>query len=146
MIRNFVVEISSVRAVSWHGRLSSCMKSSECAGEISSDGFNVLAMFCPWDEKLSRLIISRRVFWKQASYSSLFWEELGLCLCFVLSSHGNVQSLENPTALRGSPTLLLYLTSSGFLPLSEFIGAAAVLTDLNTNQPVSHCILHLPWK
>lgn len=28
------------------------MKSSECAGESSSDGFNVLVMFCPWDEKL----------------------------------------------------------------------------------------------
>lgn len=67
-------------------------------------------------------------------------------MCFVLCSHRNVQSFENPTALRCSPTLLLYLMSSGFLPLSEFIGAAAVLTDLNTNQPVSHCILHLPLK
>lgn len=61
------------------------MKSSECAGESSSDGSNVLAVFYPWDEKLSRSIIIGRVVWKQASYSSLFWEELGLCLCFVFS-------------------------------------------------------------
>lgn len=60
------------------------MKSSECAGESNSDGFSVLAVFCPWDETLK---INHH--WKGCLETGkllfLFWEELGLCLCFVFS-------------------------------------------------------------
>lgn len=78
----------------------------------------------------------------------LFWEELGvvLMLCVLMETFSLLKTVLGfvPTPVRSPPTLQLYLVSRDLL-LNEFLtAAAAVLTNLNAAQPVSHSFYICP--